>query len=40
MDKSAGKIRYFVKDGLLQYEETEETVSYKLETFRPRRYEK
>ena len=38
--KSAGKIRYFVKDGLLQYEETEETVSYKLETFRPRRYEK
>ena len=38
--KAARKIRYFAKDGRLQYEETEETVSYKLETFRPRRYEK
>ena len=35
--KAAQKIRYFTKDGRLQYEETEEKVSYKLETFQPRR---
>lgn len=38
--KSARKIRYFTKDGRLQYEETREEVSYKLGTFQPRRYEK
>ena len=38
--KAARKVRYFTKDGRLQYEETKETVSYKLETFQPRRYEK
>ena len=37
--KAAKKIRYFTKDGRLQYEDTEETTSYKLETFQPRRYE-
>ena len=36
--KLAEKISYFVKDGQLQFKETGEQVSYKLETFTPRRW--
>ena len=38
LPKVAQKVRYFVKDGKLQYEEDGEPVSYKLETFQPRRW--
>ena len=36
--KTAQKVRYFVKDGQLRYEESGDPVSYKLETFQPRRW--
>ena len=40
MPRIAGKVRYFIRDGQLRYEETGEEVTYKPGTFRPRRYAK
>lgn len=34
--KTAKKVRYFMKDGLLRFEEIGETISYKVDAFKPR----
>lgn len=38
--KIAERISYFIRDGQLRYEGTGEQISYRLETFRPRRFAK